>query len=167
MTKRRTLLLLLFLYLFVPARIVFADTGPKPTMEFTFTGEAVTVVSGVLYECDQYDCSAAAPLEEVGPQGFRCEADRCSAVGYSFANFHKIEIEFSDGKTRLSNIFETVGFESEYTVTVRPEDLLVEEHFSLFPVLSLTNLTLLCIPGFCIGALLILVIIFLLRRRKS
>jgi hypothetical protein len=88
-------------------------------------------------------------------------------VGYGFANFHKIGIEFSDGKTRLSNIFETVGYESEYTVTVRPADLLVEEHFSLFPVLSLTNLTLLCIPGFCIGSLLILVIIFLLRRRKS
>jgi hypothetical protein len=70
MNKRGTLLVLLFLYLLVPARIVFADTGPKPTMEFTFTGEAVTVVSGVLYECDQYDCSDAAPLEEVGPQGF-------------------------------------------------------------------------------------------------
>lgn len=66
MIKRRTLLLLLFLYLLIQARIVFADTGPKPTMEFTFTGEPVTVVSGVMYECDQYDCSDAALLEEMG-----------------------------------------------------------------------------------------------------
>ena len=166
MNKRSALFLLLFFYLLVPARIVFADTGPKPTMEFTFKGEPVTVVSGVMYECDQYDCSDAAPLVEVGPQGFRCEADRCSAVGYGFANFHKMEIEFSDGKTRQSNIFETVGFESEYTVTVRSEDLLVEEHFSLLPVPGLTNLTLLCIPGFCIGVLLILGIVFLIRRKS-
>ena len=68
-------LLLLLLLAFLPGQDALADTGPKPTMEFQFrqemTGEPpLTITSGILYECDQLDCSDAAPIEEVGPQGF-------------------------------------------------------------------------------------------------
>lgn len=107
--------------------MVRADTGPKPTMDFEFeqelTGEQLTVVSWILYECALANCGDASPLEQVGPQGFYCQVDRCSAMAYGFAPYHRIEIEFSDGQTRQSNVFETAGFDAQYTVTVRADDL--------------------------------------------
>lgn len=128
-------LVLLFLQLLLPVQIALADTGPKPTMDFAFqqelTGEPVTITSGILYECDQPDCSDAAALEEAGPQRFVCEANSCRALAYGFSSYHRLEIEFSDGQTRQSNVFETAGFDSRYTVTIRPDDLLVEAQFSL------------------------------------
>lgn len=113
------------------AQPVSADIGPKPTMEFEFKQDlpdgGVLIVSGILYECGQTDCGDAVPLEEVGPQRFWCVEFRCSALGYGFAPYHQIEIQFSDGKTRQSNIFETIDFQSYYIVTVNPDDLLVEQ----------------------------------------
>jgi hypothetical protein len=155
-----------------PAQTALADTGPKPRMDFQFrqemTGEPpVTIVSGILYECDQADCSDGAPIEEVGPQGFRCEVIRCNALAYGFAPYHRIEIEFSDGKTRQSNVFETAGFESNYTVTIRPDDLLVEAHFTLggFPRTALILTACFCAV---LGVGLVLgMILFLLRRSKK
>jgi hypothetical protein len=164
-------LLLFALQMLLPAHIALADTGPKPTMEFEFrqelTGEQVTITAGILYECDQPDCSDAAPLEEAGPQRFFCEADRCHATAYGFAPYHKIEIEFSDGVTRQSTIFETAGFDSRYTVTVRPEDLLVEAQFSpdVFPRTATTLLVCVCAlagVGLAVG-----LTIFLVSRSKK
>lgn len=164
--------MLLFLQLFFPAHIAFADTGPKPTMEFTFnqelTGEPLTIVSGILYECDQPDCSDAAPLEEVGPQGLYCEPQSCRAIGYGFAPYHRLEIEFSDGVTRQSNIFETAGFDSKYTVIVRPNDLLVEGRFSLgvFPRTG-TVLVATCICALVSLSLIVGSVFFLAQRSKK
>ena len=130
---KKIILLLFCLTIFLPTRLVAADTGPKPSMEFMFsqqsTAEPLTIVSGILYECEQSDCSDAAPLEELGPQGFRCTENSCDAVAYGFAPYHRIEIEFSDGRTRQSNIFETAGFDSRYIVTIQPDDLLVDALF--------------------------------------
>lgn len=126
---------ILFLYFilfgtFLPVQVVFADVGPKPTMEFEFKQELpdgqVAITSGILYECDQPDCSDAAPIEEVGPQRFYCDTQSCSATAYGFAPYHRLEIEFSDGVTRQSNIFETIDFNSNYLVTVNADDLSVE-----------------------------------------
>lgn len=133
MTKR--FLLLLSLLALFPAQAVLADTGPKPSMDFQFRQEMsgeppVAITSGILYECDQPDCGDASPLEELGPQRFVCEVNSCSAVAYGFAPYHQIAIEFSDGKTRWSNVFKTAGFDSKYKVTIRPDDLLVEARFS-------------------------------------
>ena len=135
MTKLRfSLLSIIVLILFFSAQLVLAaDIGPKPTMEFEFVQDRpdgdVLITSGILYECQQADCSDAAPLEELGPQRFWCEEFRCSALAYGFAPYHRIEIEFSDGKTRQNNIFETIDFDSYYIVTINPDDLLVEESF--------------------------------------
>jgi hypothetical protein len=167
-------LLLFFSQIFLPAQTVLADTGPKPTMDFQFKYESSeehpTIVSGILYECQQSDCSDAASLEQLGPQGFRCDTQSCSATAYGFAPYHKLEIEFSDEQTRQSNIFETAGFESKYTVTVRPDDLLVEAQFNLTAVPSL--ITILTIPVVCacvlVGAGLVVgLIVFLVRRSKK
>ena len=174
MTKSTTLFLLfLLIQLFLPSSLVLADTGPKPTMEFTFkqepTGEQLIITSGILYECEQSNCSDALPLQELGPQRFTCNALNCSALAYGFSPYHKIEIQFSDGKTRQSNIFETAGFDSKYTVTVRTDDLLVESQFNpgnMFP--RTVTVLLLCACLLVIGAFIIgLIVFFIQRRRKS
>jgi len=166
-------LLLLFLLAFLPAHAALADTGPKPTMDFEFkqelTGEPVTITAGVLYECAQPDCSDASPLEELGPQRFTCEVDSCSALAYGFRPYHRLEIQFSDGQTRQSNIFETAGFDSKYTVTVRPQDLLVDAP-SIFTPRVFPNAMIVLMACFCalLGVgLLAGVTIFLVRRSKK
>jgi hypothetical protein len=165
-------LVLFFLLIesFLPAQIALADTGPKPRMEFTFKQEQdllpMSITSGIMYECDQSDCSDGAPLQELGPQRFTCDVSSCSATAYGFSPFHKIEIQFSDGKTRSSNIFQTAGFDSNYTVTVRPEDLLVEAKFSpgILPPVFLIIIT--CICALVGIGLVVGLIIFLVRRSK-
>ncbi len=162
-------LLLLFFLVFLPARVALADTGPKPTMEFEFKqdlpGEPVTITAGILYECEQADCSDASPLRELGPQRFTCEVNSCYAMSYGFSPYHQLEIQFSDGQTRQSNIFETAGFNSKYTVTVRPDDLLVEAQLNL---LSRTGLILVaCVCALIAVGLLAGLIIFLRRRSKQ
>jgi hypothetical protein len=167
----------LFLFLFALLALplphaAFADTGPKPTMDFQFsqemTGEPpVSIISGILYECDQPDCSDAAPIEEVGPQGFRCEVNSCSATAYGFAPYHWIAIEFSDGKTRQSNIFETAGFESRYMVTIRPQDLLVQARFSPGPLWRTAAIFIACLCALLGAGLIVGLIIFLTRRSKK
>jgi hypothetical protein len=166
MTKLRILLLSFILaQIFLPVHVVLADTGPKPTMEFEFkqAGE-LTIVSGILYECNQPDCVDAAPLEELGPQRLYCEATSCRAIGYGFAPYHILEIEFSDGVTRRSNIFETAGFASKYTVTIQPDDLLVKAQFGLGAMSPRILFFLVCACA-CNGIALVTgVIIFLIMR---
>ena len=170
MTKRKALLsFFLLILLILPAQIAKADTGPKPTMTFTFTGEPVTITSGTLYECDQSDCSDAAPLGEFGPQRLTCDANSCSALAYGFSAYHKLEIQFSDGKTRTSNVFQTTGFDSVYTVTIRPVDLEVKAQMNPLGVLP-PNITLIVALGCClcfIGILIVALIVFIVRRRRK
>lgn len=167
----KLLLLLLSLQVLLPAQVVLADIGPKPTMDFEFkqelTAEQVTITSGILYECEQPDCSDASPLETLGPQGFGCEANSCHALAYGFSPYHRLEIQFSDGQTRQSNVFETAGFESRYTVTVRPEDLLVEAQFSLDIFPRTGTILVACLCALIGLGLLIGLIVFLARRSKK
>ena len=163
--------LLFFLRVFLPVPIAIADTGPKPTMDFQFRFESGVeksgIISGILFECNQPDCSDAAPLEDVGPQGLYCEPQSCRAAGYGFAPYHRLEIDFSDGVTRQSNIFETAGFDSKYTVTVRPEDLLVESRFSLTAIPRTGTIIVVCICALVGLGLLVGLAVFLVRRSKK
>lgn len=168
----KSFLLLFFVLMLLPAHTVLADTGPKPTMDFQFrqemTGEPpVTIAAGILYECDQPDCSDALPLEEVGPQRFTCEVNSCRATAYGFAPYHRIEIEFSDGKTRQSNVFETAGFDSEYAVIIRPDDLLVEAQFGFSGFPRIVLILLACLCAFVSVGLVAGLAIFLLRRSQK
>ena len=166
---RKAFIFLLLQLTFIPGRSVLADTGPKPSMSFEFQqeypGAAITIVSGKLYECEQPDCSDARPLEKLGPQHFDCQTDRCSALAYGFSQYHQLEIRFSDGVTRRSNIFETAQFQSNYQVTVRQIDLLVEPKFNLNLFTPLTYI-LLC-GGCLIGIAILIVVIILLVRRSA
>jgi hypothetical protein len=173
--KPKKLLLLFFLVASLSVKDAMADTGPKPTMEFTFDqsqlAAPVTIVSGILYECQEADCNDAQPLIEGGPQGFRCTAESCDALAYGFAPYHRIEIEFSDGKTRQSNIFETAGFDSKYNVAVNPNDLLVEAQtgflapqFSASAPRWIGGIVLLCLCALCGVLLLVALIAFVILR---
>ena len=168
----KLLILSFCLLVFMPLQAVRADTGPKPQMEFQFrqevSGERLTITSGILYECDQPDCSDAAPLEELGPQRFTCEVDLCRATAYGFAPYHRIEITFSDGQMRQSNVFETAGFDSLYAVTVHPDELLVEARFSLSGLPGTgTVFILACLCGLAAAALMIGLVTFLVRRSRT
>ena len=163
--------LLLVLQVLLPTQNVLADTGPKPTMDFEFkyesTEEHPTIVSGTLYECQKSDCSDAAPLQQLGPQGFRCDRESCSATAYGFAPYHRLKIEFSDEETRQSNIFQTAGFDSKYTVAVGPADLLVEAQFNpgVLPPVALIVIT--CVCALVGIGLVVGLIVFLIRRSKT
>ena len=130
-----------------------------------WSGEQVTITSGILYECEQPDCSDAAPLEEAGPQRFTCETTSCYAMAYGFSPYHRLEIQFSDGQTRQSNVFETAGFDSRYAVTVRPDDLLVEADFNpaMFPRTATILVACLC----CLIGIGLFVGLALFIRRRS
>ena len=166
-SKKLYSLLLLLLITLLPTFTVLADTGPKPTMEFSFTGEDVTIVSGILYECNQPDCSDAEPIADLGAQGLYCETMSCRAIAYGFAPYHILEIEFSDGVTRESNIFQTAGFDSKYKVTVNPADLLVEAQLNLDPIMGSPLWVVLCCCALGVGLLSVIGVVFFLRRRKT
>ncbi len=133
MHKKYTSLVILpvvFVLTLLSFQPVVADTGPKPTMDFDFTqafsDPKLTITDGTQFECEQADCSDAQALPELGPQRFKCAANACESRAYGYSPYHRIEIQFSDGKTRQSNIFQTAGFNSKYKVTIRADDLLVE-----------------------------------------
>lgn len=171
MNKKPAKLLFLLFFLVVsllPVDAALADTGPKPQMYFNFTNlleSDMQIISGVLYECDLADCSDASPLEELGPQGLYCDTTSCRALAYGFADYHILEVEFSDEVTRRSNVFETAGFESTYTVTVQPNDLLVEAQFGLGAI-SPAFWILIVISLCCLAVLVVIVglIVFFMRR---
>jgi hypothetical protein len=165
--------LLAILLSIIPFQIALADTGPKPSMDFYFTqafpGDQVSITSGILLECEQADCSDAKPLEEMGPQHFACDVVTCHANFYVEAPYHRIEIQFSDGKTRQSNIFETAGFSSIYNVTIQEDDLLVKAKFNPTKIFSpYINLIFLCAACiiFPIVTAAIIAFFYVLRLKK-
>ena len=170
-TKRKQVFFLLFLLLaLLPLYAVSADTGPKPSMDFKFKQETsatpLTITSGILFECEQSNCQDAKALQELGPQRFSCTETGCSAMIYGFSTYHLLEIQFSDGKTRRSNVFKTAQFQSSYQVTIRPDDLLVESKFTLNLFTPLTYV-LLCSGCLVVIAILVVLIILLVSRSKK
>ncbi|NOT03261.1 MAG: hypothetical protein HOP27_01540 [Anaerolineales bacterium] len=165
--------LLALLLSLIPFQTALADMGPKPSMDFNFTqtfpGDRVSITGGILFECQQADCSDAKPLEEMGPQRFICEVITCHANFYVEAPYHRIEIQFSDGKTRQSNVFETAGFSSIYNVTIQQDDLLVKAKLNptgiFSPYINLIFLCTACII-FPIVTAIIIAFFYILRLKK-
>lgn len=161
-------IVLLVLASLFPFRSAWADTGPKPTMDFTFiqgvSGQTLTITSGTLFECDQSDCQDAKPLQVLGPQHFSCQPDHCSAMAYGFSPYHRLEIQFSDGVTRDSNVFKTAQFNSTYGVTIQQADLVVKAEYNLDFYSPYTYI--LCGAVCLIGVIVLVVIIILLVRRS-
>ena len=130
MKKYKLAILLTLLIILMPQITVFADTGPKAEMTFTFQqkeGEPTNpkIETGTLYECNMSDCSDAAPLEEMGPQRFECAAYSCYSMAYGYADYFQLEIAFEDGVTRKSNIFTKNAFDAGYMVAINASSLSV------------------------------------------
>ena len=123
--------LLLLAALLIPPHIARADVGPKPTMSFDFIFEnglsSLTIIEGKLMQCSDATCLDAKPLQMAGPQHFSCQQKSCESMAYGYSEHNRVEITFSDGKTRQSNIFGKKYFGAHYHVNVRQNDLLVEE----------------------------------------
>lgn len=108
--------------------LALADLGPKPTMGFKFffpSGSKLKATGGTLYECEKADGSGAQPLSPYGPQNFECYSDSAYALAYGFQPYHILEIKFSDGKTRRSQVFATGAFSASFNVEVGTNDLKV------------------------------------------
>ena len=167
----RVLILLVFWISCLPFQTASADVGPKPSMDFTFTqkfpGAPVSIVSGTLFECQQSDCSDAKALPQLGPQRFSCEAASCHALAYGFSDYHRLEIQFSDGKTRQSNVFKTSEFNATYKVTIRQDDLLVEPNISLGTTSPYIFILLCCCCLLGVAAVVVIVIVIVRRRNKT
>jgi hypothetical protein len=156
-----------------PQISALADTGPKPTADFTFvqmSNSPLTILSAKLLQCQDTSCSESKPLQDIGPQHFTCNADSCNSTAYGYAVYQRLEVTFSDGKTRLSNEFTKKSFAARYRVTIRPDDLLVEEQaggFNPYVLLFLFGASgAIFLAALCI-ALLAILIFWILRARNN
>ncbi|MBN1438839.1 MAG: hypothetical protein JW929_05445 [Anaerolineales bacterium] len=107
-----------------------ADIGPKPTMKFEIVYEispAPGIVAAVLEQCSDPNCSSSSPFTQGGPAHFTCSWRSCDSLGYSYSEYQRLKFSFSDGKTRLSNVFTKRNYYARYEVAVRENDLLVTE----------------------------------------
>lgn len=169
--RRLLLLLTILLALGLPLNRARADVGPKPTVEFTFeqefSGPSVTITAGTLLQCDQPDCSDARPLPgDMGPQHFSCEALTCFGLAYGFTDYGRLEINFSDGKTRQSTVFAIHSFNSFYAVAIQEHDLVVTERLNPAS-LPLLVVCLCCCAGLLLVMAAIVGLVVFLARRKA
>jgi len=140
---------LLLLALIFPWQSARADTGPKPSMQFTI-GYAISpppeLVSGLMMVCSDQKCTNPRPFgsrysgnsgtpdpmmlthppEQYYYERISCTGQECTAYN-TYDDYYRLDFTFSDGKTRVSNVFGKVNFYASYRVTVRENDLLVEE----------------------------------------
>lgn len=170
----KALVLIVFVIAFIPTQKAAADIGPKPSMTFEFTqefaGDAVQIIQGTQMECEQPDCRDEAPLKTLGAQHFYCTKNTCTSSAYGFAPYHRLELTFSDGVTRRSNIFETGSFNSQYKVIIRQDDLLVKPVVDLgwmSTALWMVGCGCLCVVLMVLVAAAVAAYIVMLRKRKT
>lgn len=139
---------LIIVLLTFPWQSARADTGPKPSMDFTIEyaiQPPPELASGLMVTCADQNCaspqvfgghcsdsSTPDPMELTNPgegycyQRMECSKDRCTAYN-TYVDYYRLDFTFSDGKTRISNVFGKEYFYAQYLITVRQDDLLVEE----------------------------------------
>lgn len=177
---RVVVLLILSLLIIHPWQHARADIGDKPTLNFVFIFEGdtpLTITEGVLYACSDSACTDRQPLRELGPQRFTCTESSCSATTYGHPDFMQLEITFSDGFTRQSDVFTTSGFHVRFSVAVGVSSLtIVEESTSgpsasdVLPAASFIADSTLILTGLIVIAfvvLIILLIVSIMRSRKG
>jgi hypothetical protein len=124
----RPLFLLAAVVALLPLAAAHADIGLKPTADFDFEYQIapVDIVEGQLIQCEDEACAAGEPLEELGPQHFACTAASCSSMAYSYADYMKLVVTFTD-RTRESNVFAKEARDATFKVIVLESSLQVEE----------------------------------------
>lgn len=158
----------------IPFQTAYADMGPKPTGEFGFiyeTSEPLEIVEAALMECETSACLQAQPLEDMGPQHFTCDQGRCTTMSYGYADYLYLEITFSDGITRQSNVFSKEHFDALYEVTVRPDDMVVvETGGQMNEMTKIVGLAFgaICLCGLILfGGLALMIVLIVKARRKK
>jgi len=117
---------------FLPQGTVSADMGPKPTMRFSFDqdlpGPELAIVSWSMLNCQNSECSTLDEVIQMQDE-FRCSANECRAgIHYGIQHdYFQMEITFSDGITRKSNVFTRRYYDAYYKVTVTSDSLFVKE----------------------------------------
>jgi hypothetical protein len=107
-----------------------ADIGQKPSMKFIITYDVeqkIEIVEAKQIQCNDKDCTVSSPLEELGPQRFKCDKNECRSLAYGYKKYQKLKIKFSD-KYRESNIFTTNNFKARFTLIVKKDCLVVTEN---------------------------------------
>jgi hypothetical protein len=152
-----------------PLQVARADTGPKPTMKFDIVYEispAPSIVSAILEECSDSECSESAPFHQGGPAHFSCSGGGCDSLAYSYSEYQRLKFSFSDGKTRLSNVFTKRNFYARYEVAVRESDLLVTEQAGeIAPFFSVYWLILCAGVLLAVGFLVSIILLFVVALR--
>lgn len=141
---------LFFFIIILP--LVYADMGPKPTMNFHFiydTGINTKIIDGLHFACNSPDCSDAKLFcggEDCEQQwnetthayyAFDCKewddknrlmlmTDKCMTMSLGFPEYSKLIVTFED-KKRESNIFRYDEYNPVYNVYVHENDLTVEK----------------------------------------
>jgi hypothetical protein len=159
-TLHRALLLAIAMVLLLPAAPAQADIGPKPGMAFAFEYQIpkTPIVSAQMLECQDAECKTSTPLQQMGPQGLRCNEYDCRSTAYGYAPYHKLVVTFADDKTRESNVFSSKAFSANFKVAVTESALEVKEIFGLnnlcgcFPSLALTLVVETLIAGLYMAA---------------
>lgn len=139
----------IILSLVVPWQSVRADSAPKPSMQFTIEyaiDPPPELVSGHMMVCADRTCANPRPFgsgygsgsgtpdpawlthppEQYIYERISCSGQSCTAYN-PYDDYYRLDFTFSDGKTRVSNVFGKVNFYASYRVTVRENDLRVEE----------------------------------------
>ena len=133
--KFLVILLVLLVVVVIPLGSARADIGPKPSMSFKFiykTSEKLTITAGIQLQCDDPDCKDVTPLDEIPDPILTCTKTSCSSYAFGYAQYNRLVITFSDGKTRESNVFTKNYYEAKYKVTVREDNLEVKEDLGGF-----------------------------------
>ena len=102
------------------------------------------------------------------PIPISCGDSNCHAnAGYAS---YRLEIQFSDGKTRQSNVFQNTSAHTVYKVTICPDNLIVETQSTSGYQSSaglFNQLAIICVCLAGILVLVILLIVFLIRRSRK
>ena len=120
-------------------------------------------------QCSDATCLDAQPLQMAGPQHFSCQQKSCESMAYGYSEYNWLEITFSDGKTRQSNIFGKKYFGAHYHVSVRQNDLLVEEQRgSINPLISMfIGIIVVGVLGLALVVALLIVLALLVTRARQ
>jgi hypothetical protein len=140
------------------------------SFEFNFQNNlSITIIEGKLMQCSDATCLDAKPLQMAGPQHFSCQQKSCESMAYGYSEYNRLEITFSDGKTRQSNIFGKKYFGAHYHVSVRQNDLLLEEQRgSINPLISMfIGIIVMGVLGLALAVALLIVLALLVTRARQ
>lgn len=161
-SKKIIFYITLILGVLSPQTTISADAGPKSGMEFTFLQNGIQpkieITHGILYVCERSDCQDAHIVPDTqytGERELSCTEYHCYASLYG--SYYRLEVTFSDGVTRKSNVFTQKFYVSEYSANIQEDSLVVqEENGSNLPIFFFTMIFLFCPASLLLFSIIII-----------